>query len=158
MSKRAFFGIFTILLFAALVLFPTGCAKKEETVQEKPEMTQAEPDDTKPEAVVFTRDDPGPWAGKEDVHLPQIAFEKTDAGLRVTVAVGHEMNAEKPHYIMWIKLLDGEDNIIGEKSFQAVDMKAEAIFEIQTTPALLKAYALCNLHGLWFEKEEVPGE
>jgi superoxide reductase len=153
MNKRVFFGIFTILFFTALVLFSTGCAKKEEAVQEQPEVAQAEP-----EEVVFTRDDPGPWAGKEEVHLPQITFEKTAAGLKVTIAVGHEMNAEKPHYIMWIKLLDGEDNLIGEKSFQAVDEKAEAIFEIQSAPALLKAYAMCNLHGLWLEKQEVPAE
>ena len=158
MTKRAFYGILTILLFAALVLFPTGCAEKEEAVQEMPEVTQAEPVETEPEVVVFTRENPGPWTGKEDVHLPQITFEKTESGLQVTVAVNHEMNAEKLHYIMWIKLHDGEDILIGEKSFQAVDKKAEAIFEIQSAPARLKAYAMCNLHGLWLETQEVPAE
>lgn len=158
MSKRTFFSIFMILLFAALILFPTGCAEKEEAVQEKPEVTQAEPDDTAPEAVVFTRENPGSWAGKEDVHLPQITFEKTASGLQVRVTVNHEMNAEKPHYIMWIKLLDGEDNLIGEKSFQAVDEKAEANFEVPSGPSVLKAYAMCNLHGLWLEEKEVSTE
>lgn len=158
MNKRVFFGIFTILFFTAMILFPTGCAEKEEVVQEQPEVAQTEPAEAEPEEVVFTREDPGPWAGKEDVHLPQITFEKTDTGFQVMVVVSHEMNAEKPHYIMWIKLLDGEDKLIGEKSFQAVDEKAKTVFEVQTTPTLLKAYAMCNLHGLWFEKKEVLAE
>ena len=107
---------------------------------------------------IFTRSDPGAWGGKEDSHVPQIAYEKAEAGLKVTVTVSHEMNPEKPHYIMKLMLKDGEDNLLGEKEFQATDEKAEAIFELTTVPSKLIAYERCNLHGLWMDEVDIETE
>ena len=147
MKTRIFVGVLAALVLVSLLI---GCAKKEQEA-EKVE----EPITTPEEEVVFTRDDPGAWGGKEDSHIPLISYEKTEEGLKVTVTVSHEMNAEKPHYIMWVKLRDGEDNLLGEKEFQPTDEKAEAVFELTTVPAKLKAFEKCSLHGVWTDEVDV---
>ena len=109
--------------------------------------TAAAPAQTTQQEPVYTRDDPGAWEGKEKGHLPQISYEKTGTGLKVIVVVNHVMNAEAPHYIMWIKLADGEGNELGRKEFQPTDQKAEAVFELTSVPAKLVAFEKCNVHG-----------
>ncbi len=143
MKQNEFYTPVMILLVALLLLLPAACSR-----------SQDEPA-AQTEEVVFTREDPGAYGGKEDSHVPNIAYEKTESGLRVTVSVSHEMNAEKPHYIMWIQLKDGEGNLLGEKQFQATDEKAEAVFELTTVPGKLVAFEKCSLHGLWKEEVEV---
>jgi desulfoferrodoxin (superoxide reductase-like protein) len=141
-----------VLILAALIVIPTGCAKEEKIVGEEQTAEKEEPASAEAEEKIFTRSDPGAWGGKEDSHIPQIVYEKVEAGLKVTVTVSHEMNPEKPHYIMLIKLKDGEGNLLGEKEFQAADEKAEAIFELSTLPGKLVAYEKCNLHGVWMDE------
>ena len=143
MKQNEFHTPVMILLVALLLLLPAACSR-----------SQNEPA-AQTEEAVFTREDPGAYGGKEDSHVPNVAYEKTESGLRVTVSVSHEMNAEKPHYIMWIQLKDGEGNLLGEKQFQATDEKAEAVFEFTTVPGKLVAFEKCSLHGLWKEEVEV---
>jgi desulfoferrodoxin (superoxide reductase-like protein) len=112
MKNRTFLGIFLVMILAALIVLPTGCAKDE----------------------------------------------KMETGLKVTVTVNHVMNPETPHYIMNIKLKDGEGQLLGEKEFQATDEKAEAIFELFTVPSKLMVYERCNLHGLWMDEVDVTTE
>ncbi len=164
MKNRLFLGIFIAVVLAALVMMTTGCVKEEEEAKEEKAVEEAQAaENTEPEAkeaeeVIFTRSDPGAWGGKEDSHVPQIAYAKIEAGLKVTVTVSHEMNPETPHYIMSIKLKDGEGNLLGEKEFQATDEKAEAIFELTTVPGKLVAYEKCNLHGIWMDEVVVATE
>jgi desulfoferrodoxin (superoxide reductase-like protein) len=139
-------------------VIPTGCAREEKIVGEEQTAEKEEPAAEEAEEKIFTRSDPGAWGGKEDSHIPQIVYEKVEAGLKVTVTVSHEMNPEKPHYIMLIKLKDGEGNLLGEKEFQAADKKAEAIFELSTLPGKLVAYEKCNLHGVWMDEVVVATE
>jgi superoxide reductase len=143
MKQNEFHTPVMILLVALLLLLPVACSR-----------SQDEPA-AQTEEAVFTREDPGAYGGKEDSHVPNVAYEKTESGLRVMVSVSHEMNAEKPHYIMWIQLKDGEGNLLGEKQFQATDEKAEAVFELTTVPGKLVAFEKCSLHGLWKEEVEV---
>jgi desulfoferrodoxin (superoxide reductase-like protein) len=152
MKNHLFLGVFIVLILAALIVIPTGCAKEEKIVGEEQTAEKEEPASAEAEEKIFTRSDPGAWGGKEDSHIPQIVYEKVEAGLKVTVTVSHEMNPEKPHYIMLIKLKDGEGNLLGEKEFQAADEKAEAIFELSTLPGKLVAYEKCNLHGVWMDE------
>ena len=149
---RAFF----ILGVTMLLIGGAACGKAEEAPPAATERTPAEvtPHPVSAE-VVFTKDDPGAYRGKEDSHVPQITYEKTETGLKVRVSVLHEMNAETPHYIMWIKLFDGENNLLGEKEFQAEDERAEAEFDLTATPSVLKAYEGCNLHGVWVNEIEI---
>jgi superoxide reductase len=90
------------------------------------------------------------------VHLPQITYEKTDTGLKVTVKVdNHPMDAQKPHYIMWIKLEDGSGTMLGEKDFMATDPEPVATFDLTSVPVSLKAYEQCNIHGIWMSEANV---
>jgi desulfoferrodoxin-like iron-binding protein len=162
MKGRVFNGFLAMAALILLVLASPAC-KKEQAGEESQPAVQAEKE--KPaqpveemEEAIYTKDNPGPWAGKEAAHLPQIAYEKTESGLMVTVTVDHEMNPEKPHYIMWIKLMDGEGNVLGQKEFVPTDPKAEAIFELSTVPSKLVAEEKCNVHGVWMNETEVGSE
>ena len=152
MKNCLFLGVFILMILAALIVLPTGCAKEEEIAEEEQAAETKEPATEEAEEKIFTRSDPGAWGGKEDSHVPQIAYEKVETGLKVTVTISHEMNPEKPHYIMYIKLKDGEGNLLGEKEFQAADEKAQAIFEVTGVPGKLIAYEKCNLHGVWMDE------
>jgi superoxide reductase len=158
MKNHLFLGVFIVLILAVLIVIPTGCAKEEKAVEEEQAVEKEEPTSAEAPEKIFTRSDPGAWGGKEDSHVPQIVYEKVEAGLKVTVTVSHEMNPEKPHYIMFIKLKDGEGNLLGEKEFEAAGEKAEAIFELSTLPGKLVAYEKCNLHGLWMDEVVVATE
>lgn len=158
MKNRTFLGIFLVMILAALIALPTGCAKEEKVAEEEQAAEKTEPASEKAEEIIYTRSDPGAWDGKEDSHVPQIVYEKMETGLKVTVTVNHVMNPETPHYIMNIKLKDGEGQLLGEKEFQATDEKAEAIFELFTVPSKLMAYERCNLHGLWMDEVDVVTE
>ncbi len=144
-----------ILAAVWLVTAPCGCSRaQDEPARPAEKPAAAEPAEEAAEEV-HTRDHPGAWGGKEDSHVPHVEVQKTESGLTVTVSVNHEMNPEKPHYIMWIQLRDGDDNLLGEKRFQAEDAKAEAVFNLTDGPSKLVAYEKCNLHGLWKEEVEV---
>lgn len=143
---------------AALIFLPTGCAKEEQVAEEEKTTELAEPAEEKAEEIVYTRSDPGAWGGKEDSHVPQIVYEKVETGVKVTVTVSHEMNSETPHYIMNIKLKNGDGQLLGEKEFQATDEKAEATFMLTTVPSKLIAYERCNLHGVWMDEVDVTTE
>jgi superoxide reductase len=158
MKARLFLGAFIAMMLAALIMMPTGCAKEENVAEEENAAETKEPESKESEEIIFTRSDPGAWGGKEDSHIPQIAYEKIEAGLEVTVTVSHEMNPETPHYIIYIKLKDGEGHLLGEKEFQAADEKAEAIFKLTTVPGKLVAYEKCNLHGIWMDEVVVATE
>lgn len=158
MKDRLFLGVFTLVIFAALIMLPPGCAEEQKVAEEEPSAEETEPALEELEEIIYTRSDPGAWGGKEGSHVPQIVYEKIEAGLKVTVTVSHEMNPETPHYIMYIKLKDGEDNLLGEMEFGPANEKAEAIFEIDTIPSKLIAYERCNLHGLWMDEVEVKTE
>ncbi len=148
MSKQTLWGMCSVLAILALMVFPTGCAK-DTPDEDTATIAPAEEQPAQAEETIYTSADAGPYEGKKDGHLPQLVWEKTGGGLRVTITVNHEMNAETPHYIMWIKLMDGEDDLLEEKEFQATDEKAVAVFDLPTVPSELKAYEKCNLHGIW---------
>jgi desulfoferrodoxin-like iron-binding protein len=104
----------------------------------------------------YTRENPGPWAGAEAKHLPQITYEKMGTGLKVSVKVdNHPMDAAKPHYIMWIRLEDGNGKVLGQHTFKATDPSPEASFELKSVPADLKAFERCNVHGIWMSEAKV---
>jgi desulfoferrodoxin-like iron-binding protein len=151
MAKR----ILSVMLAVGLVMFAAACAKKAEEVQPAAQEAAEAAVEAAREEMIYTVEDPGPWAGKEKVHVPEIVYERTDEGLQVTVTVAHEMAPEKPHYIEWIKLLDSEGALLGEAEFQPEDEKAEAVFTLAEIPAKLAAREKCNLHGIWQAEVEV---
>lgn len=154
MTRQALWRVCFVLALSALVFSAAACSKEgpqENTAAGEPAADTAE-QSAETEAIIYTAEDPGPYEAKKDGHLPQVVWEKTEGGLRVKVTVNHEMNAETPHYIEWIKLRDGQDNLLGEAEFQATDEKAEATFELPSVPTELKAYEKCNIHGIWLTR------
>jgi superoxide reductase len=97
-----------------------------------------------PPGLVYTKDNPGRWAGKEGAHVPKV----TVAGGKVTTLTPHPMTP--PHFIVKHTLLTPEGKFIGEKTFTAVDPKAESTYDL---PAGFKGAlwdtSFCNLHDLW---------
>ncbi len=152
-------GISGLILFISAALLVSGavsCSQREEQAASGVEQDEPAKDSQQEAAAkIYTREDPGAYGGKEDSHIPQIVTDKTDSGLSVRVTVAHEMNPEKPHFIEWIKLLDGENNELGLMHFQAEDAKAEAVFELTLVPATLIALEKCNVHGIWKAEIEI---
>jgi desulfoferrodoxin-like iron-binding protein len=151
-----------LLLTAALIAVGAACSKKTEKPAPMPGETAAESKaDTTSAGYTqenpYTKDYFGPW--NEDmakVHLPEITYEKTSSGLRVTVKVdSHPMNAEMPHYIMWIRLEDGDGNVLGQTDLVATDPEPIATFALTTVPPKLKAFERCNIHGIWMSEIDV---
>lgn len=76
-------------------------------------------------------------------HLPVVSR----SGEKVTVKVGsivHPM--ENAHYIGWIVLQTKAGN---QRKILQAGAAPEADFYIAPEDEVLKAYAYCNLHGLW---------
>ncbi|HOP65816.1 MAG TPA: desulfoferrodoxin family protein [Bacilli bacterium] len=79
-------------------------------------------------------------------HLPIMEIN----GNKVIVKVGsvpHPMTSE--HYIKWIVILY---NGKCQRTKLTPESKPEAIFEIENNVTDIKAYAYCNVHGLWVSK------
>jgi superoxide reductase len=157
-------------LALVLVLLPAGCKKKAEmsesgaAMQEKtaPAPAESAPAESAQQNSMenpYTKDNPGPWAALAEKHIPEITYEKTGTGLKVTVKVdNHPMDPKIPHYIMWIKLQDGMGAQLGEKSFVATDPAPIATFELMSIPEKLKAYEQCNIHGIWLNEVGVNAQ
>jgi superoxide reductase len=100
-----------------------------------------------PPGLVYTKGNPGRWAGKEGAHAPKVAVE----GGRVTILTPHPMTPA--HFIVKHTLLTTEGKVLGEKTFTAADPKAESAYDL---PAGFKgglwATSFCNLHDLWLEE------
>ena len=142
---------------ALILLLQPGCAGPQEQSAPQAETGARETDASQAPAaeVIYTREDPGAYGGKEDSHIPVVTYERTGSGLKVTVSVSHEMNPDTPHFIEWIQLKDVDGGLLGERTFQATDEKAEAVFELTSVPDRLVAYEKCNLHGIWKEQVDV---
>lgn len=79
-------------------------------------------------------------------HVPVLEIEGNLAKVSVG-SVAHPM--EEKHFIEWIALLT--DKGITIKNLKAGE-KPEAVFAVASGEKVLKAYAYCNLHGLWSTK------
>ena len=151
MTRQHFLSLLTGMTASSVAVFLSGCATSEKPATTE-EAAQEPPEVAKQEEPIVTKDDPGAWEGKESGHVPVIEYERTASGLKVTVTVNHVMDAGTPHYIEWIRLMDGEGNALGRKEFQATDEKAVATFDLASVPAKLVAHEKCNIHGIWMEE------
>ena len=156
--KRQCVVIIAIVFLASTLMLthpasgkPSGPALQTAAAGTSQEYTQEKP---------YTKEDPGPWpAAVANTHSPQITYEKTDSGLKVMVKVdNHPMDPKKPHYIMWIRVEDGDGNKLGEKTFQMTDPAPMAVFELAAIPLKLRAFERCNIHGIWMSETKVEAE
>jgi superoxide reductase len=97
-----------------------------------------------PVGLVYTKEAPGRWAGKEGAHAPQATVE----GKNVTVVTPHPMTQK--HFIVKHTLVTADGKFIGEKTFENTDPAAESSFEVpEGFRGTLWATSFCNLHDLW---------
>jgi superoxide reductase len=99
---------------------------------------------TFPVALIYTKEAPGRWAGKEGAHAPRVAVE----GKSVKVVTAHPMTQK--HFIVKHTLVTAEGKFIGEKIFENTDPAAESSYELpEGFKGTLWATSFCNLHDLW---------
>ncbi len=99
------------------------------------------------EQQINTAKDADNLEGLELSHVPQIMVE--EGGVRIRVgANAHPMLLE--HFIEWIELY-ADGNLAGRIELKPGDEPA-AFFNKPADARELKAWAACNLHGLWENK------
>ncbi len=79
---------------------------------------------TFPVGLIYTKEAPGQWAGREDSHVPKVTVE----GRNVKVVTPHRMT--EIHFIVKHTLVTPEGKFIGEKTFANTDPAAESSYEL----------------------------
>jgi superoxide reductase len=103
-----------------------------------------------PSGLIYTKENPGRWAGKEGAHVPRATVE----GRSVKVVNPHPMTKE--HYIVKHTLLTPEGRVLGEKTFFYTDPAAESSFIIpEGVSGVLWVTSFCNLHDLWWAELKI---
>jgi superoxide reductase len=99
---------------------------------------------TFPVGLIYTKEAPGRWAGREDSHVPKVTVE----GRKVKVVTPHRMT--ETHFIVKHTLVTPEGKFFGEKTFANTDPAAESSYELpEGFKGTLWATSFCNLHDLW---------
>jgi len=97
-----------------------------------------------PVGLIYTKDTPGRWSGKEGAHAPKVTVE----GKNVRVVTSHPMTQK--HFIVKHTLVTADGKFIGEKTFENTDSAAESSYELPDGfGGILWATSFCNLHDLW---------
>ncbi len=119
----------TVLFGAAAATLPAAAARA----------AAASPD----ENLIFTKEHPGAWAGKEGTHVP---VAKVEGGM-LTVTTPHVMT--EAHYIVSHTVVLEDGKFLGRKTFTPKDMPV-------STHALPAGYkgkvtvtSTCNQHDFW---------
>lgn len=106
--------------------------------------------------------DPKNMTDFENKHTPFIKIpQKTKAGesFEVEVGVGYDKVAhpnENGHYISWMAFYTDDYTFLGRVDLTPVKSSPKVKFNITLEkPTSIRAYAFCNLHGLWQGKKEV---
>ncbi len=107
--------------------------------------------------LVYTQEDPGPWAEKVKSHLPVAALDIEPGSIRVSLPHGmDDETPEKPlHYIEFIWIMNEDGDVLDIHAFSPTDEAPIATFPISPPGGRSLAgkrivpFAMCNLHGVW---------
>jgi superoxide reductase len=100
-----------------------------------------------PPGLVYTKDAPGRWAGREGTHVPKATLE----GKSLKVVTPHTMSEK--HYIVKHTVLTTDGKLIGEKTFAPTDTAAESSFALPDGfKGTLWITSFCNIHDLWLSE------
>lgn len=103
-----------------------------------------------PAGLIYTKEAPGRWAGKEGTHAPKVTVE----GKTVKIVTSHPMSEK--HYIVKHTLVTAKGQFIGEKTFANTDTAAESSYELpEGVKGTLWATSFCNLHDFWVTEFKV---
>lgn len=110
----------------------------------------------------FTREDPGPWQEKIEIHQPVVYGSLVDANrVRLWTEVrdvqsdkNHEMTSE--HFVTRLLLQDQFYNTIEDRTF-TYDAEARLVATVEIPPEVTSIFAFeqCNLHGWWRSSYDV---
>ncbi len=98
---------------------------------------------TFPAGLIYTKENPGRWAGKQGAHVPKVTVE----GKIVKMLNSHPMSQK--HYIVRHTLVTPEGKVLGDKTFAYTDTP-ESSYELpEGVGRTLWATSFCNLHDFW---------
>ena len=72
-----------------------------------------------PENIIYTKERPGVWKGKDGSHLPVVTSTKEGAVLKVTVETKHGMS--DAHFIVRHVIISEAGEVLGAKTFTPKD-------------------------------------
>ncbi|MBU0480455.1 MAG: twin-arginine translocation signal domain-containing protein [Proteobacteria bacterium] len=96
-----------------------------------------------PAGVVYTKDNPGKWAGKVGSHAPVVTIN----GRKVTIETKHPMS--EAHFIVRHTLVSSTGEVLGDATFTGTDKKALSEYEVPAGHSDLYATSFCNQHDFW---------
>ena len=97
-----------------------------------------------PPGLIYTKDAPGRWAGREGTHVPKASLE----GGTLKVVTPHGMSEK--HYIVKHTVTTPDGKLIGEKTFAPTDTLAESSCPLPAGfKGTLWVTSFCNIHDLW---------
>lgn len=95
------------------------------------------------ENIVFSKEHPGAWAGREGTHVPQA---KADAGM-LTVTTPHVMT--DAHYIVSHTVVLEDGKLLGRKTFTPKDMPVSTYALPAGYKGKVTVTSTCNQHDFW---------
>lgn len=99
--------------------------------------------------IIFTKENPGIWAGREGAHVPIISV----SGRQVTIKNDHVMTA--PHYIVRQTLVLADGTFVDGKVFTFRDEPVSRYQLPAGYSGTIYATSFCNLHDLWIAEAVV---
>ncbi len=109
-----------------------------------------------PENIIYTKDRPGVWKGKDGSHVPLVGATKAGDALTLTVETKHGMS--EAHYIVRHVVVTEAGEVLGAKTFSWKD-KPVSTYEIKSDAIGDNKHVLvtsfCNLHDLWVAHTEL---
>jgi len=99
--------------------------------------------------VVFTKENPGHWAGVEALHIPVV----TVSGSAMTVKTPHPMS--EPHFIVSHTVVLADGKFLDRKTFTYKDqpVSTHVLPSGYTGPVIITS--TCNLHDFWVKTVSV---
>lgn len=102
-------------------------------------------------STLFSKENPGPWAGLEDVHIPTLKNTRPGAApgrYVLEVATNHIM--ETAHSITKHEIKNMVGEVLAQSWFNPMTDKAPLSFmEILLPSTGIQLVSTCNMHGIW---------
>ncbi len=102
-----------------------------------------------PAGLIYTRENPGKWAGKADSHAPMVTVE----GRTVRVETNHKMSEQ--HYIVRHTLVSEAGEELAEKTFYPSDEPISEFTLPEGASGRIYATSFCNKHDMWVSEFNV---
>ncbi|MHB8968950.1 MAG: desulfoferrodoxin family protein [Pirellulaceae bacterium] len=103
-----------------------------------------------PENIIYTKERPGAWKGKDGSHVPLVQAVKDGDLLKLTVETKHGMS--DAHYIVRHVIISEKGEVLGSKTFSPKD-KPVSTYEVKLEgvgdSSSVFVTSFCNLHDLW---------